>query len=242
MMICSGTPIDTLLDGGVQTGLVTHIYGPAGSGKTTFALHASISAAVDGHNILYLDTEQTFPTSRLLQVMGKEINEEILHRIIISQPSSFQEQGNQFSELRKNGGDPWGASDLRLVVVDTIGNYYRSETSKRPRGIVFKELTERQMPDLLKAAKRYDVAVLVLNQTTSNLSCNEEFTPVGGDAISRFTKYEIRLEIDETMNCIGCATTEKTPRKLRNGKKARYAITSTGIAQLQRTGTRFSVL
>lgn len=231
MRISSKTPIDALLDGGLQTGLMTHVYGPAGSGKTTFALHASISTALLEDNVLYFDAEHAFPPNRLLQVTGKRKNDSIFHRITVSQPASFWEQGNQFFELREKGGAPWGLRNLRLVVVDTIARHYRLEAAKRPRGRVFKELAEEQMPALLKAARRFDIAVLVLNQVTSNFSCAEGVEPVGGDAVSRSVKYGIRLETEETLGGVGWATIEKAPKRLQIGKKTRYVITSAGITQ-----------
>jgi DNA repair protein RadB len=231
MMIPSRTPIDALLNGGLQTGLVTHVYGPAGSGKTTFALHASVCAAELGYGILYLDVEHAFPVNRLVQVLGGVRNDNLLSRIRIIRPASFQEQRDLFSELKESGGKPWGVSDLALVVIDTIGSSYRLETARRPQGVVFRELIEGQMPALLRAAKKFGIAVLVLNQVTSNLSSAEDMRPVGGDAITRYARYQVRLEIEETESCTRWATIEKTPKRIEVGKKVRFALTSNGIAQ-----------
>jgi RecA/RadA recombinase len=108
---------------------------------------------------------------------------------------------------------------------------------------VFKELAEGQVPALLRAAKRYDIAVLVLNQVTSNPSCAEDTKPVGGDAVSRSAKYEIRFEIEETQTGMRWAVLEKAPKQLLIGNKARYLITSTGMTRTAVSAQeRFSVL
>ena len=231
MRIPSRTPIDALLNGGLQTGLLTHVYGPAGSGKTTFALHSSVSTAELGHCILYFDAEYTFPVNRLVQVLGGGKTDSLFNRIRIIRPDSFQEQRDLFIELKESGGKAWKVPDLALVVVDTIGCNYRLETARRPQGRVFRELIEEQMPALLRAARKFDIAILILNQVTSSLSSTEDNRPVGGDAISRYAKYEIRLEIEEKETGMRCATIEKTPKHVQVGRKARYVLTSTGITQ-----------
>jgi DNA repair protein RadB len=231
MMIPSRTPIDELLNGGLQTGIVTHVYGPAGSGKTTFALHASVCAAELGYGVIYFDAEHTFPVNRLVQVLGGEEDDILFNKIKVIRPVSFQEQRDLFRELKESGGKPWGARNLALVVVDTIGSNYRLETARRPQGKVFRELIEEQMPALLRVAKRFDIAVLVLNQVTSNLSGAEDIRPVGGDAITRYARYEVKLEIEETETGMRWATVKKNPKHAQVGRKVKYVLTSNGITQ-----------
>jgi RecA/RadA recombinase len=229
MKILSRTPLDALLDGGLQTGVVTHVHGSAGSGKTTFALHASVSTAQLEHDVLYFDTEQTFPTSRLVQVSGYEGSDILFQRITVVQPLSFQRQADLFSQLAESGGEPWKLHNLALVVVDTIASNYRLEIAKRPQGRVFKELVEKQMPALLRAARKFDITVLILNQVTSNLS-SAQVRPVGGDAVSRYSKYQVELEIEEIEPGTRSATIEKAPKN-NAGKKVRYILTSTGMTE-----------
>lgn len=230
MKIPSRTPIDSLLDGGLQTGILTHFYGPAGSGKTTFALHVSVCAAKLEHSILYFDAEQTFPAGRLAQILGEQRSDKLFDKITITRPTSFREQGDLFSELTKSGGEPWCMQKLALVVVDTIASNYRVEAAKHLHGRVFRDLVEKQMSALLRAARKFDIAMLILNQVSSDLSSGE-LTPVAGDAISRYSKYEIRLEIDETMNGMRSATIKKTPNQTQTCKEVRYLLNSTGMAQ-----------
>lgn len=235
MKIPSGTPIDELLDGGIQTGIVTHVYGCAGSGKTTFALQVSINAALLGHAVLYIDAEEAFPANRLIQILGAEEDASILRRIAVSQPSSFDEQNMLLLRLSREAGEPWGLKKLKIVVVDTIARHYRIETANRPRMRLFRELAEKQMPALLKTARHHEVAVLVLNQVSSRLFGGQGLRPVGGDAVSRTSKYEIRLELEGVDEHAGWAKIRKTPMSQQIGKRIKYAITKHGIAHIKST-------
>jgi len=58
--ISSGSEIiDKLLDGGYNK-VVTTIYGPAASGKTTMAMLAAIQQAEQGKKFVFVDTENGF--------------------------------------------------------------------------------------------------------------------------------------------------------------------------------------
>jgi RecA/RadA recombinase len=230
LKIPSNSPIDALLDGGVQTGLVTHVYGSAGCGKTTLALQVSISAALRGYDVIYYDTEDAFPATRLRQMLVNGEDTCTMQRITISQPISFEEQHDCFLTLGAKGGEPWGLHDLRVAIVDTITRHYRTENTTKPHVKVFRKLAEQQLPALLKAARKFDIAILLLNQVSADMSGKQLFKPVGGDAISRAAKYEVKLQKEENSN-IGCATLMKTPRPKQSGKKAYYVITGSGISQ-----------
>jgi len=229
LKIPSNSPIDVLLDGGVKTGLVTHVYGSAGCGKTTLALQISISAAQRGYDVIYYDTEEAFPATRLRQMLADGEDARIMQRIIVSQPISFDEQHDCFLRLGAKGGRPWGLRGLKVAVVDTITRHYRTEYTRKPRVKVFRNLAEQQLPALLKAARKFDIAVLLLNQVSSDISGARLLKPVGGDAICRAAKYEVKLEKEE--NSIGYATLTKSPTPMQIGKKTDYAITGAGISQ-----------
>jgi DNA repair protein RadB len=230
LIIPSNSPIDSLLDGGVQTGLLTHVYGSAGCGKTTLALQVSISAALCGYDVLYCDTEESFPPDRLSQMTGAGKEARELDRIIVSQPTSFDDQHDCFLRLGAEGGESWGLHQLRVVIVDTLTRHYRSEYSRKPRVKVFRKLADQQLPALLKAARKFDIAVLLLNQVSPDMSSTLNFKPVGGDAVSRIAKYELKLQKEENSG-IGFATLTKAPRLAQTGKTTHYVITRYGITQ-----------
>jgi RecA/RadA recombinase len=163
-------------------------------------------------------------------MLGEKKSDTLSDKITITRPASFREQGNLFSMLTKSEGKAWGLQELALVVVDTIASNYRVEAAEHPHGKVFRDLVEKQMPALLMTARKFDIAVLILNQVSSDLTFGD-LKPVAGDAISRYSKYEIKLEIDETMTGMRSATIEKTPSLDQTYKKVRYLLTSTGMEQ-----------
>ena len=62
--------IDELLDGGLHTGEIVEVFGPAASGKTQLCL--SIAGHVTTHlklNVLYIDSTSSFSSERLLQII-----------------------------------------------------------------------------------------------------------------------------------------------------------------------------
>jgi DNA repair protein RadB len=229
LSIPSGTPIDDLMGGGIETGLIAHVYGSAGCGKTTLALHVSVNAALLGYDVLYFDTEAAFPAERLEQILETKRNIPVLESIAVLQPLSFREQGELFLRLARDGGEPWNLPKLKVVVVDTIAKHYRLESAMRPPVKVFRELAEKQIPALLRTARKHKVAVLVLNQVSSCVSSTQELEPVGGDAISRTSKYEVKLMLDGGEGRTGWAEIMKTPVSYQIGRKVKYAITSQGI-------------
>src|SRR3989339_1589394 len=56
--------IDQLL-GGYEKDIITTIYGPAGSGKTTLCLLCAMNTAREGKKVIYIDTENNFSVERL---------------------------------------------------------------------------------------------------------------------------------------------------------------------------------
>ena len=78
----TNTPLDKILNGGIEKGSITNIYGPAGSGKTNIVLCAIIQAIKNNKKIIYLDTENSFSSERFKQLgNGVSINNINFHHI-----------------------------------------------------------------------------------------------------------------------------------------------------------------
>src|SRR3989344_3460542 len=85
------------LDSFVEYGNFNIIYGPAGSGKTTFCLLASIGQAKNKKKVLYLDTENSFPLERLKQLSK---DENIMDYLIILKSNNFKDQHEKLNILK----------------------------------------------------------------------------------------------------------------------------------------------
>ena len=68
MKIATNTPLDKILDDGIEDDAITNLYGPAGVGKTNIAICAAIQAAKDGKHVVYIDTEGSFSLDRYFQL------------------------------------------------------------------------------------------------------------------------------------------------------------------------------
>ncbi|WP_010479212.1 DNA repair and recombination protein RadB [Thermococcus zilligii] len=154
-MLSTGTrALDELLGGGFAPGILTQVYGPYASGKTTLAIQAGI---LSGGKVAYVDTEGGFSPERLSQMAGLRgfDPEEALSRFVLFHPGDFKEQRRIIGSLKKivNGS-------FSLVVVDSITAHYRAEEDWRSLNV---ELN-KQLQVLLWIARKNSIPVLVINQ------------------------------------------------------------------------------
>jgi DNA repair protein RadB len=184
----SGTGVmDSLLGGGYPAGLVSVIYGPAASGKTTACMLAAIAFARAGKKVVYIDTEGGFSSERFKQLAPDY--EKLLPSIIFLKIGSFDEQIRQFKqlpELAKN-------SRIGLIIVDTIGSHYRSARREETYRQSNNELA-MQLEILQELAKREGLLVLVANQVYADVEKVDEIVPVGGDIIRKRCGCMIELK------------------------------------------------
>ena len=55
--ISTNSPLDELLDGGIEKRTITQVYGPPGVGKTNVCLNIAINVAKKGKKVVYIDPE-----------------------------------------------------------------------------------------------------------------------------------------------------------------------------------------
>ena len=82
---------DRMLRGGFPVGRVALIYGEAGTGKTTIAVQCAINCAMRGFKTVFIDSDNTFPPSRLSQIAQQELST-IAPYILLFTPQKFKEQ------------------------------------------------------------------------------------------------------------------------------------------------------
>lgn len=109
--------LDLFLNGGIEKGIITKLYGEAGSGKTNLCLQISRECANNGKKVAYIDTEGV-SIERLTQICSNHNFEDVLSKIIFFNPSSMDEQESMIKEALK-------IKNLGLIIIDTINLYYR---------------------------------------------------------------------------------------------------------------------
>ena len=191
--ISSGSKvIDELLNGGFEKDIISTIYGPAGSGKTTMCLLASIMVTKLDKKIIFIDTEGGFSVERLRQLEG--YNENVLKKILILKPTTFQEQHKIFQNMRQMVNDKIG-----LVVVDTISMLYRIETSRTKDIKSVNNEMGIQISMLNEIARKRNIPVILTNQVYSDFEVRDAVKMVGGDILRYSSKCLIELEMYKTV-------------------------------------------
>ena len=186
MKLSSGNEaFDKLLEGGYEDDVVTTIYGPAGSGKSTACLLASISCAKEGKKALYIDTEGGMSVTRLKQLSGAE--EKIMERILFLHPTNFTEQKKFIDQLKILVNQKIG-----LVIVDTISALYRTERTSE-NSEINRELS-RQVGNLVELVRTKKIPVIITNQVYADFEDKKEIRMVGGDIISYNSKCLIEMK------------------------------------------------
>lgn len=175
--------IDELLGGGIEKGVLTQIYGPFASGKTTLAMQIGL---LNRGKVAYVDTESGFSPERLkVMASSRGLNsEEVLQKFLLFEPENFREQGKIIARLKK-------VVDQRfsLVVVDSITAHYRVESNKQAGST---ELS-KQLQVLLWLARKYKIAVIVINQVFHD-SKVDVLRPIAEQTLGYKCKDILRLE------------------------------------------------
>lgn len=179
--------IDSLLMGGYEPGIITSIYGPAASGKTTACMLAAIECVRAGKKVVYVDTEGGFSTERFKQLAPDY--EKVLQNIIFLKIKSFEEQIRQFKLLAELAKSP----RMGLVVVDTIGSHYRTARREESYKSYNNELA-MQVEILQDLSKKEGLLVLMANQVYADVEKIDEVVPVGGEIIRKRSSCMIELK------------------------------------------------
>lgn len=186
--ISSGSKIiDRLLNGGYESDVVSTIYGPAGSGKTTMCLLCSISVTNNGKKVIFIDTEGGFSVERLRQL--EAYNDDVLKNILVLKPTSFQEQERVFENVRQMVNEKIG-----LVVVDTISMLYRIECGRTKDIKKVNNEMGVQVSLLTEITRKKNIPVLLTNQVYSDFDEPNSVKMVGGDILKYSSKCLIELE------------------------------------------------
>ncbi len=179
---------DMLLCGGYENDVVSTLYGPAGTGKTTLCLLSLINMIKSGKKVIYIDTEGGFSISRLEQ-LEPDIRP-ILENILFFKPTSFEEQKKSFESLR-------GMIDERigLIIVDSISMLYRIEMGKKEDISQVNRELGGMIALLTEITRKNNIPVLITNQVYSSFDVPDKVNMVGGDILKYGSKCLVELQL-----------------------------------------------
>jgi RecA/RadA recombinase len=181
--------IDRILNGGLHTGLFTHIFGEAAGGKTTLALQFVRNAQRLDFGTIYVNSENSSPVERLEQMTTQSFSD-IEDSVKILLPKGFREQGALIDDLELYLRD-----NTKLVIIDTLTRYYRLELEDKKTNYVKHRELNRQAGVLKGLARNHDIVVLVLNQVRARLGEGADFEPVAKNILDYWSDYTIKLRV-----------------------------------------------
>lgn len=193
--------LDKLLEGGIETGSLTEVFGEFRTGKTqlchTLAVTCQMSINDGGAEgkAIYVDTEGTFRPQRL-QAIAERFGLDpsvALENVAYARAHNSEHQ----MELLKMAAAIMSQDRYALIVVDSATALFRTDYTGRG------ELSERQMQmaqflrQLTRLAEEFGVAVFITNQVVANpdgMSFAKDSTkPIGGNIIAHASTTRLRL-------------------------------------------------
>jgi len=199
--------INTFLQGGYETDIITTIYGPGGSGKSNLCIIVAVSQAKKGNKIIFIDTEGGFSTERFKQIHQgtKEEIEPALQNILLLKPTSFVEQEKAFDQMLTHVKK----QTISLIIIDSIAMLYRLELGGAITLKDSEKISEvnRKLANQLRAlneiARKQNIPIIVTNQVYSQFHPDtptlqnpedRQISMVGGDLLKYWSKCLIELQ------------------------------------------------
>lgn len=204
--------LDKLLEGGIETGSITELFGEFRTGKSqlchTLAVTCQLPIDQGGGEgkCLYIDTEGTFRPARLLSIAeryGLDGND-VLDNVAYARAYNSDHQ----TQLLMQASALMSESRYALLIVDSATALYRTDYSGRG------ELAARQMHmakflrSLSRLADEYGVGVVITNQVVAQVDGAASFAgpqvkPIGGNIIAHAstTRLSLRKGRGETRVC-----------------------------------------
>jgi DNA repair protein RadB len=224
-------PVDSLLDGGLERGAVTQVYGPPAAGKTNLALSAAIEVAAAGDVALYIDTEG-LSAARMEQIAAGRTDgtdqtvDDLAGRLIVTEALDYDEQSEAVQDAAEF------ADEVELIVLDSATGFYRLRRDDDDGGETLRDVA-RQITHLLSLARKHDLAVLFTNQVFTDPD-SDRSSALGGHTLNHWSGAILRLERFRGGN--RRATLEKHRAKPAGGT-AQFRITDAGLAGTEDAGT-----
>jgi DNA repair protein RadB len=175
---------DELLDGGYEKGIITCIYGPAGSGKSNLML---LSTATNEQKTIFVDTEGSFSVDRLEQFAPNVEN--LLDNIILLKPTTFEQQTHIISQLPRLMKD-----DVTLLIVDGIAAQYRAAMARGEDNL--NNQLSQQINTLFAIAADNNIPVVMTSQVYANME-TDGVVVVGGDIVKYMSKCMVELKNED---------------------------------------------
>ena len=217
----TNSPLDKLLNGGIESNTITNIYGEAGSGKTNIALLCTISCIKNNKKVVFVDTEGGFSFERLDQLANGDGNQ-YLKNIILFEPKTWKEQCERVEKIDKLTEQ----EAVGLIVIDSLVSLYRLELTNENFQEINRQLST-QYSILSNLSRSKNIPIIVTNQV---YSVNGKMELTSRTIGKYWAKALIKLEKLERPGH-RVATIVKH-RSLPEGKRIEFVIMSNGLKEV----------
>jgi DNA repair protein RadA len=192
--------VDRLLDGGLETQTITEFYGEYGTGKSQICHQLCVNVQLPpergglGGAALYIDTENTFRTERIVQ-MSKHLGlepEQIAKNIIYAEAYTSDHQ----MFLLDNADEVIKANNVKLIIVDSLTALFRSEYLGREMVAPRQQKLNMHMHKLIRLARAFNAVAVVTNQVMAKpgVFFGDAIHPIGGHIVGHtsHTRFYLR--------------------------------------------------
>jgi DNA repair protein RadA len=191
--------LDDLLGGGLETQTITEFYGEYGSGKSQIChqLCINVQLPIDQGGLeaaaLYVDTENTFRTERLVQ-MAQHYNldpQAVARNVIVADAYTSDHQ----IFLLENADKIIKENNIRLIIVDSLTSHFRSEYVGRETLALRQQKLNKHMHKLIRLARAFNAAAVVTNQVMAkpDVFFGDSVHPIGGHIVAHTSHTRIYL-------------------------------------------------
>jgi len=191
--------MDELLGGGLETQTITEFYGEYGSGKSQLCHQLCVNVQLPpeqgglGGGALYIDTENTFRTERIVQ-MSQHLGldpEEVSKNIIYADAYTSDHQ----IFLLENADKVIKENDVRMIIIDSLTSHFRSEYLGREMLAERQQKLNKHMHKLIRLARAFNIVAVVTNQVMSkpDVFFGNAVHPIGGHIVAHTSHTRVYL-------------------------------------------------
>jgi DNA repair protein RadA len=191
--------VDDLLGGGLETQTITEFFGEYGSGKSQVCHQLCVNVqlphergGLDG-GALYVDTENTFRTERIIQ-MAEHLGldpENVAKNIIFAEAYTSDHQ----MFLLDNADKVVKENNIRLIVVDSATSHFRSEYLGREMLAERQQKINKHLHRLIRLVRAFNAAAVVTNQVMAkpDVFFGDTVHPIGGHIVAHTSHTRVFL-------------------------------------------------
>ncbi|MEM3941591.1 MAG: DNA repair and recombination protein RadA [Candidatus Bathyarchaeia archaeon] len=191
--------LDKLLGGGLETQAITEFSGEYGSGKSQICHQLCVNVQLPpekgglGGAALYIDTENTFRTERIVQ-MARHLGldpEEVTKNIIYAEAYTSDHQ----MFLLENADEIIKENNVKLIIIDSLTAHFRSEYIGREMLASRQQKLNQHMHKLLKLARAFNAVAVVTNQVMAkpDMFFGDAISPIGGHIVGHTSHTRVYL-------------------------------------------------